>query len=87
MPQLAWQFRGTSAVLACCVYGVTSNTEEYLDCGPRYTVKFGGRNTASTALQRYCYGDWGDMTPCGLVNIYRLYEFEFSIFSVQAVQE
>jgi len=27
------------------------------------------------------------MTPCGLVNIYRLYEFDSSIFSVQAVQE
>jgi len=30
---------------------------------------------------------WGDMTPCGLVNIYRLYVFDISIFSVQAVQE
>ena len=27
------------------------------------------------------------MTPCGLVNIYRLYEFDSSIFRVQAVQE
>ena len=27
------------------------------------------------------------MTPCGLVNIYTLCEFESSIFSVQAVQE
>jgi len=27
------------------------------------------------------------MTPCGLVNIYRLYEFDSSIFSFQAVQE
>ena len=36
---------------------MTSTTEERLDCGPRYRVKFGGRNTASTALQQYCYGD------------------------------
>ena len=27
------------------------------------------------------------MTPCGLVNIYRLYELDSSISSVQAVQE
>jgi len=27
------------------------------------------------------------MTPCGLVNIYIFYEFDSSIFSVQAVQE
>jgi len=59
VPQLAWQFRGVSAVLAYRVYGVKSNTEECLDCGPRYRVYFGGRNTASTALQQYCYGDWG----------------------------
>ena len=43
VPQLACQFRGTSAVLACRVYGVTSSTEECLDCGPRYRVDFGGR--------------------------------------------
>jgi len=42
VPQLAWQFRGSSAVLACKVYGVTSNIEECLDSGPRYRVEFGG---------------------------------------------
>ena len=49
--------RRTAAVLVCRVYEVTSNTKECLDCGPKYGVKFGGRNTASTALQHYCYGD------------------------------
>jgi len=43
----------TAAVSACRVYGVTSNTEERLDYGPRYRCS----KTAGTPLQQYCYGD------------------------------